>query len=364
MPITTDLYKILGLEKNASKDEIKKAYRILSLKYHPDKNQTKDTTLLFQSINDSYSILYDDNKRREYDSESALFRRCDDSPTSNLFQSQKTAPTSNRPFQEMVFSGENENRNRNIHIVNYPDESSSHFLHSSLNGYHQQPFQHNTFYSQRAHSPHPHPHHPHPPNTHLHPHTHQQSQSSFSVEEPRQILHITIIKDIEITIEQSYNGCDIPIEIVRWIYENNIKKEERETLYISIQKGIDDNEVIELKHKGNVINDQTKGDVKLFVRIKNDTIFTRNGLDLHIKHNVTLKEALCGFSFNLKFINNKVFKINNGAGNIVTPGFKKIIKNMGMTRGDKIGNLIIEFSVEFPTNLTVDQIGSIERIFT
>jgi DnaJ-class molecular chaperone len=346
--VTRDLYKILGLEKNASKDEIKRAYRILSLKYHPDKNQMKDTTLVFQSINDSYSILYDDNKRREYDSSfytGHLFRGGYDVQSSNSFH-KLTPQQPGRDMRGMVFGGGTQGGNNNIHIVNCPEDISS-FVNSSANGY--QPFPYNTFYNQ-----HPHPRH----------NNNNNIMPEEPTQPPRSSLPITIIKDLEITIEQSYNGCDIPIEIVRWVYDDNIKKEERETLYVSIQRGIDDNEVIELKHKGNVLNEQTKGDVKIFIRVKNDTIFTRNGLDLHVKHNVTLKEALCGFSFNLTFINKKMFKINNGPGNIITPGFNKIIKNMGMVRSEKTGSLVIEFSVEFPTQLTGDQIDALGLVFT
>ena len=58
----------------------------------------------------------------------------------------------------------------------------------------------------------------------------------------------------------------------------------------------------------------------------------------------SLKDALCGFSFNMKYIDGRNFQINNGEGNIIVPGFKKIIPNMGMKRDDNIGNLIIEFT--------------------
>ncbi|AGC01832.1 Dnaj-like protein [Acanthamoeba polyphaga moumouvirus] len=59
-------YKILGLNKNASKQEIKKSYKKLVLKYHPDKN-TNDTSFIFQKIKEAFEILYDDEKRKEYD---------------------------------------------------------------------------------------------------------------------------------------------------------------------------------------------------------------------------------------------------------------------------------------------------------
>jgi molecular chaperone DnaJ len=62
-----DYYKILGIEKNASKDDIKKAYRRLALKYHPDKNKAPDAEEKFKEISEAYAVLYDDEKRRMYD---------------------------------------------------------------------------------------------------------------------------------------------------------------------------------------------------------------------------------------------------------------------------------------------------------
>ena len=62
-----DYYKILGVDKNASKSEIKKAYRKLALKYHPDKNPNKDAEEKFKEISEAYAVLYDDEKRKMYD---------------------------------------------------------------------------------------------------------------------------------------------------------------------------------------------------------------------------------------------------------------------------------------------------------
>ena len=65
--MSEDLYAILGIEKNASEDEIKKAYRKLAKKYHPDVNKTKEAEEKFKQINDAYSILSDPKKRQNYD---------------------------------------------------------------------------------------------------------------------------------------------------------------------------------------------------------------------------------------------------------------------------------------------------------
>ncbi len=64
-------YKILGVNEKASKDEIKRAYRSLSLKHHPDKNKgDKMSESMFQKISEAYETLGDDQKREEYDMQS------------------------------------------------------------------------------------------------------------------------------------------------------------------------------------------------------------------------------------------------------------------------------------------------------
>ena len=60
---TPNPYQVLGVSENASESEIKKAYRGMSLKYHPDKNSTAEAQSKMHEINDAYSILGDPRKR-------------------------------------------------------------------------------------------------------------------------------------------------------------------------------------------------------------------------------------------------------------------------------------------------------------
>lgn len=62
-----DPYETLGVDRNASEDEIKKAYRKLSKKYHPDLNKAPDAEKKFKEVNDAYEILKDPQKKAQYD---------------------------------------------------------------------------------------------------------------------------------------------------------------------------------------------------------------------------------------------------------------------------------------------------------
>ncbi|KAK2884675.1 dnaJ homolog subfamily B member 12b [Channa argus] len=62
-----DFYEILGVQKDASEEELKKSYRKLALKFHPDKNHAPGATEAFKAIGNAYAILSNANKRRQYD---------------------------------------------------------------------------------------------------------------------------------------------------------------------------------------------------------------------------------------------------------------------------------------------------------
>ncbi len=62
-----DYYEILGVPRNATKEEIKRAYRRLALQYHPDRNKSPDAEEKFKEISEAYAVLIDDEKRKLYD---------------------------------------------------------------------------------------------------------------------------------------------------------------------------------------------------------------------------------------------------------------------------------------------------------
>ena len=77
---TINPYNILGIDRSATDDEIKKAYKTLAMKFHPDKNQTVDTTVLFQQISTAYDILTTSNLKANYEENADD----DDTPLKNV----------------------------------------------------------------------------------------------------------------------------------------------------------------------------------------------------------------------------------------------------------------------------------------
>ena len=319
--MSDNFYKVLGVDEKASKEEIKKSYRTLQMKYHPDRNNnSQEANIMTQKLNEAYETLGDDEKREEYDM-----------TRNNPFL--KGGSNMEMPMDDiinMMFGG----------MGGFPGMQMGGFPGMQMRG---MPGMHTMGGL--------------PPGTKIHFFQGGNPMNFQQMQKPTAIL-----KNINIKISQVLTGANIPLEIERWIMEQGMKVFETETIYVTIPKGIDDGELILLKDKGNVLNETCKGDIKIFVKIENDSIFKRVGLDLVLEKSINLKDALCGFSFEITYINGKSYTLNNNSGNIIPHGFRKIIPNMGLERENHKGNMIIEFNVQFPEKLSESVIASLKKI--
>ena len=318
--MSTDYYKILGVSEDADQDVIKKAYRKLSMKWHPDKNKGDHSAgEKFKEISNAYTVLSDKESKSRYDME----RR---------FGGQGGHGIDMNDIFSSIFGG-----GGGIPGMFPPGANVRVFTHGNMpNGF--DPF--SGIHEQG-------------PNGMFG--FHPSMNNVFNKPPP-------ITQTVHINIKQAYTGCNIPIKIKRWCKEANTKREEEETLYIQIPKGADNNEIIILREKGNSINATLKSDVKVFIKVTNDTPLVRSGLDLIFKKTISLKDALCGLSFDLPYINGKTYKINNDIGSIIQPGYRKVIPDMGMERENVKGSLVIEFNVEFPDKLSTETINKLKTL--
>ena len=273
-------FNILNVTRDATLNDIKKAYRLLSIKHHPDKNGNSSSEL-FNKINDAYSILI-----RNYDS----IKLCEKKQVNDLVNSNTNSYT-------------NSNTNNNTNSCTNSSTNSS-------------------------------------TNTMIYKYT----NSSYE----------DIIINLTLNYNEAYNGCNKPIVVERKTIVNNVIGHEKETLYVQIPKGIDNNEIITLVNKGNsyVNNGVSHSNVKIIILLKPHEFFERNGLDILYTKSISLKDALIGFSFMLNHINNKSYNIS--CSEIIHFNYEKIINNMGFVRDAFVGNLIIKFNILFPTSLSLD----------
>ena len=337
-----NFYNILEVPETATVDEIKKAYRRLSLIHHPDKNNNSaESATKFQKISEAYETLGDIDKKKEYDM------------------------TRNNPFIKMMggmpmdlnqMNGMGQGQNAMDELLSslfgFPLPGQ---VHSQGQGFHMQ--------GQGF------------PGAGFHMQGMPQAFSSgfgpnvrvFHNGRPVNMPHLQqkpapIIMTIIVPIDKILSGTTVPIDVERWIVENGNKVHEHETIYVTVPKGVDEGEMIVLKDKGNAINDELRGDVKVVIKVENNTNFQRSGLDLIMSKTISIKEALCGFTFELKYITGRTYTINNNAGNIIPNGYKKIIPNMGFTRDEHTGNLVIIFDVKFPEKLSETALDALKKI--
>jgi len=335
-----DYYKILGVDEKSSEDEIKKAYRRMSMLHHPDKNgNTDESKQMFQELNNAYAALSDPHKRRTYD----MMRKGGGGGGGgggihpNVFHFGGGGGPQGFP-------------------PGIPEELLHMLFGAGLGGVHQSHGQGNnspgpkvvfqTFHNGRS-----------PMGAQPQPHLQPQSQPHVRVYQVPE----TIIKTVSLTLEQCFNGCSFPLEIDRQVPDNEIIKIERETIHAQIPKGVQGGDTIILNDCGHMNEAGMKGDVHIIINVLQHPVFKVENNDLTIEKTVSLKSALCGFDFEITHLNGRIFKLANKPGNIIKPGSIKTIPGLGLEKNGEAGSLKIKFNVEFPDTLTQEQINALQN---
>ena len=156
-----------------------------------------------------------------------------------------------------------------------------------------------------------------------------------------------LVHQLHVTLEDIYVGAvkkfTVPVILngSQQIKEFSIKMEPFYT----------DNVQIVLQREGHSFHPNTpRGDIIVIVRIQNHPKFKREGQDLHYLKEITLKESLLGFNFELETIDHR--KLNITVQVITSHDTQHVIENEGLRHQHGRGNLVLHFDIAYPTSLT------------
>lgn len=313
-----DYYEILGVKKSASEEEIKKAYRKLALKYHPDRNPgNKQAEERFKEINEAYAVLSDKNKRQQYDqfgpagfsqrfSQEDIFRGFD---ISDLF---RDLGFSTGDVFSRIFGGRSQGTK--VRYGGFED-----------------------IFGQRG--------------------THDYGDiftGSYERPETMPQKGQDIEYDLNLSFQEAVFGGEKKIKFS--------KGGQPEEVIVKIPPGIESGKRLRLSGKGMPgIGNSPPGDLYLRVKVAEHPIFKREGSDIVVEKEIKLTEALLGSTIEVPTLDGvKYVKVPPGTqshSRIRLKGFG-IPHFQGSGRGDEYARLI----VKYPKNLTEKQKRLIEEL--
>jgi DnaJ homolog subfamily B member 4 len=298
--MVNNLYGILEIEKNSDQETIKKSYRKLAMKWHPDKNinNKKYAEQKFKEINKAYDILSNTEKKRQYD-----LYGTEDIPSVNNFNYS--------PFKD-------------------PDSVFNQFFGENTDF----KFFNNFEKEQQSYSP----------------HVFTTTTINMDVLVTLEELYLGTIKKLKIT-RKIYNNS----------FSFTKKKE---IIKIKIEKGYKEGTKITFKGKGNQLYNMLPGSICFVIKEIKHNLYTRNQDDLIVEKEITLKEALVDYLIELPFLDKTVIREKINDNLVIHPNYKHLIKGRGMpnSKKKKYGNLYINFKIIFPKKLSLYQKKLIKSI--
>ncbi|MBK9742190.1 MAG: DnaJ domain-containing protein [Saprospiraceae bacterium] len=291
-----DYYKVLGLPNTATQDDIKKAYRKLARKYHPDVNpNAEEAKKSFQQINEANEVLSDPEKRKKYDQYGKDWEHAE------AYEEAKKQRARQGDFGQSDFGGGG----------NYQQYSSSDFG----DGQDFSDFFSSMFGGSRNSS---------------------SRATQFRGQDFNATLQLTD-KDVYTTQKQ--------------VLTLNDKK-----IRITIPAGVENGQTIKIKgHGGEGVNGGPKGDLYITFQITPDAQFKRIGADLYATQNIDLFTAVLGGDAVINTFMDKVkLKVTAGTQN----GTKVRLKGKGFPKykiDGEFGDLYITYNVVVPTDLSEEQ---------
>ncbi len=306
-----DYYSILGVSKSASQDEIKKAYRKLAVKYHPDKNKgDKQAEDRFKEIGEAYEVLKDPEKRQKYDQLGANWNQYQNTGPGaggyDFSQSNGGSFYYDGDIGDIFGGGEND----------FSDFFNAFFgdMGGMKGGRMSDRF---SGFNSRAAS---------------------QRGEDYQAE-------------MEISLAEAYSGT------TRIINVNGQK------LKTTIKPGVHDGQELRIKGKGGqAYNGGTPGDIYIKLKIIPDSRYELQGNDLIYKTHVDLYTAVLGGKIEVNTLASKL-SLNVPKGS--QPGTKLRLKGKGMPLFSKPGNfgdLFVQLSVSIPRNLSEEELDLFRKL--
>ncbi|MDE2021399.1 MAG: molecular chaperone DnaJ [Patescibacteria group bacterium] len=347
--MTKDYYNVLGVDRKASQDDIKKAFRKLAHKYHPDKGGTDEAR--FKEITEAYAVLSDDKKRREYDTYGQAFSG-----------GASGAPQGGQGFGGFDFSQFQQGFGHGGVEFDFGDLFGDVF--GGARGGQTRaprgrdisidleiPFKDAVFGTTRTvliakvstcdicHGSGA------KPGTELE--TCKTCNGSGRVHETRN----SILG--QFTSVRTCTACDgsgkIPKEKCTECKGHGVKRKEEE-VKISIPAGIDNGEMIRLPQQGEAIKTGIAGDLYVKVHVKPHAIFRRDGSNLVMDLPVKFTDALLGTTVSIESLEGKTLEVK-------IPPMKRAeellrVRGKGIPEGNSRGDLIIRLEVALPHKLS------------
>jgi len=314
---TTKLYETLGVGKTADAKEIKKAYRKLAVKHHPDKGGDEQK---FKEISAAYEVLSDEEKRAKYDKYGL-----------EGLENEGGGGRSPDDIFSMFFGGGGGRRSgpRKGESINHPIKVSLEDLYNGKTvklAINRQVIIGNATMCEAC-------------------------DGQGAVMELRQIA-LGMVQQVQRKCPSCTDG-----------YKCKTKKE-RKVLEVHVEKGMKNGQKIQFRGMADEKPNMEPGDINFIVQEKEHDLFKRKGADLLITKTLSLNEALCGFEWSLKHLDNREIVIKSRPGEVIKPEtvggqpFVKIVSGEGMpSKGNPFvkGNLYVLFRVEFPTDGELDE---------
>ncbi|XP_068142068.1 dnaJ protein homolog 1 [Drosophila tropicalis] len=339
-----DFYKILGIDKKATDDEIKKAYRKLALKYHPDKNKSPQAEERFKEIAEAYEVLSDKKKRDIFDQhgEDGLRSGGPTGPDgagqpgsySYQFHGDPRATFaqffgSADPFGVFFGGGDS--------MFGGPGQSQSQGQEQMFMNYGADDMFGGGGFA-------------------CNPMAQAFRSQSFNAQAPtrkRQQQDPPIEHNLYVSLEEVDKGCTKKMKISRMSMSTGQARKEEKVLSITVKPGWKAGTKITFPREGDQAPQKTPADIIFIIRDKPHTQFKREGSDLRYTAQVSLKQALCGTPLTIPTLQGDSIAVNT-QGEIIKPTTTKRISGRGLPfpkEPSRRGDLIVAFDIKFPDSL-------------